>query len=916
MIEYENQHVRLAIDDAGRCHSLVDLRSGLNLAVGAPCAWIEQCGTRHPVSAATRDSERVHLAFGTTGVEATLAVVPRPGYMVLEVLGVDGPAVSELGFLDVPLHEAGEADPSFAACALALDLQTRVPDLPGLSRHLRASCFARFGLRGARAALIACPRAHLRPMLQEVVANELRLPYSPIGGPWAMDQPRNAGSYLFDFAGVTVAEVDEWIRLLRRLGFDQLDFHGGRSFRFGDCRPDPERYPGGFADLRAVVERLHAAGMQAGLHTYAFFIDKSCPWVTPVPDPRLAKDATLTLAAPLSAGGTDVLVRESTAGMSAVTGFFVRNSATLQIEDELITYAAVRQAPPYGFTGCQRGACGTRAAAHAPGAAVHHLKECFGLFVPDPHTTLLAEVAAHTAAAFNECGFDMMYLDALDGEDVLGGAEDGWHYGSQFVFELWRRLQRPALMEMSTFHHHLWYVRSRMGAWDHPRRSHKRFIDLHCAANESCRRMFLPANLGWWAVKTWDGANGEPTFADDIEYLCAKALGTGSGLSLMGIEPGNVERIPALPRLAAILREWETLRRAGTVPEALRARLAQPGAEFTLVHAADGTPMFRPVQYARHRVECLESWSNEWTVNHPWPAQAAALRIEALLGAGPYGAVDNPVLADFAAPEDFTRRAAAGEVSVELARVGESWTNGNPAVAGAACGRLEAHSGRPSRTGAWAQIGKALDPPLDLRSHAGLGVWIRGDGNGEVLNFQLRSPEHLSPAIGDHYVVIDFEGWRYFELIEPEGERYADYEWPYGSPYSIYRENVDMGSVGSLDLWLNALPPAAAVTCCLGPIQALPVRELALRDPAVRIGERQVTFPVELRTGCYLEFEPPSAFRVYGPHGELLEEGTAAGEVPMLAPGANPVHFGCTVAPGVRPRARVTVIGRGEPLCG
>ena len=38
--------------------------------------------------------------------------------------------------------------------------------------------------------------------------------------------------------------------------------------------------------------RINAAGISAGLHTYAFFIAKDCPWVTPVPDRRLASDAT------------------------------------------------------------------------------------------------------------------------------------------------------------------------------------------------------------------------------------------------------------------------------------------------------------------------------------------------------------------------------------------------------------------------------------------------------------------------------------------------------------------------------------------------------------------------------------------------------------------------------------------------
>jgi hypothetical protein len=279
--------------------------------------------------------------------------------------------------------------------------------------------------------------------------------------------------------------------------------------------------------------------------------------VTPAPDPRLGKDATFTLAAPLGAKDTSVRVAESTEGMSAITGFFVRNSVTLQVDDELITYTGVCNEPP-GFAGCQRGAWGTRPAAHAAGTRAHHLKECFGLFVPDGDSTLLSEVAAKTAEAFNTCGFDMIYLDALDGEDILGGAENAWHYGSKFVFEIWKRLDHPALMEMSTFHHHLWTVRSRLGAWDHPTRSHKRFIDIHCAANEENRRMFLPGQLGWWAVKTWSGGQGEPTFSDDIEYLCCKALATDTGLSLMGVDPENITQAPALPRSSNNMRTCAT----------------------------------------------------------------------------------------------------------------------------------------------------------------------------------------------------------------------------------------------------------------------------------------------------------------------------------------------------------------------
>ena len=49
-------------------------------------------------------------------------------------------------------------------------------------------------------------------MLKEVVRNE-DLPYSPLGGPWALDVQENRGSYLFTF--VTEKNVDEWTRLAK-----------------------------------------------------------------------------------------------------------------------------------------------------------------------------------------------------------------------------------------------------------------------------------------------------------------------------------------------------------------------------------------------------------------------------------------------------------------------------------------------------------------------------------------------------------------------------------------------------------------------------------------------------------------------------------------------------------------------------
>ncbi|MFA6562538.1 MAG: hypothetical protein WCV00_11580 [Verrucomicrobiia bacterium] len=908
-IVIKNDYAEFAIGGDGNSMRFADRRAGVNYCdpkAKAPFARVKKGGKEFGATAVTYERGVLTARFGEAGVTAAIKVTTKGHYFVFEVKELQGDGVEEFAFVDLPLTLKGQPDEPFAACALALNLQTNVRELPGPNRRLRASCYPRFGFAGAKVALVACPQKSLRAVMKEVVSAAPELPRSRIGGPWALDSINNYGSYLFNSSDMSEEKVDNWIRLAQSLGITQIDFHGGQSFRFGDCHPNPKTYPRGRASFKAVIDKLHKAGILAGLHTYAFFMAKNCPWVTPVPDPRLGKDATFTLAAPLEAAATAVPVEESTEKMSNVTGFFVRNSVTLQVDDELITYSDVLREPPYGFTKCKRGAHGTRVAAHAKGAKVHHLRECFGLFVPDGDSTLLTDVAAKTAEMFNECGFDMIYLDALDGEDVIAGAANGWHYGSKFTFEICKRLKRPAIMEMSTFHHHLWFVRARMGAWDHPTRSHKKFIDIHCAGNESCRRMFLPAHLGWWAFKTWTGPQGEPTFADDIEYLCAKALANDCGLSVMGITPENAPKTPALPRLAAIVKRYEELRRAKCFSKTVKEKLRVPGDEFTLVEQPKGKPQFCRVQYDKHKVLGLDGWSNEWKTTNKFSRQPLQLRIEALMSAGPYDAPGNITLADFADTSGFAKRVPNPAISAKLEPSSQC------VKVGKVSGCYTAASKMTTRQGAWSNVGKTFSPPANLTGHEALGVWVHGDGKGEVLNLQLKSPSHLSHADGDHYITVDFTGWRYFELVEPEGQRHADYTWPYGGIYSIYRESIRPASIESLNLYFNNLPPKETATCYLSPVRALPTLKAKLRNPSVTLGGKTITFPVEIESGQYLEFRSPSDCKLYGPTGEVLGDVTPQGDAPVLEPGDSQLRFTCEPPAGLSPRAHVSVISHGE----
>ena len=929
-IELENEYVKYVIAADGSNSGFVDRKSGTDYCdhKGATkFARLRKTGKQYGATQATYADGKLQVLFGESGVTAVIRVAIEKRYLTFELLSVSDAAVEEVVFVDVPLSVAGSLADKFQACTLALSIQTDINDLPGPSRHLLASCFPRPGFVGAKAAILGCPQGELRNVIKDVVRANRDLPQTDRGGPWALDAGANRGSYLIDYPGsISETNVDKWIAAARGIGAKQIDFHTGHTLRFGDYEPDPTVYPKGFDSLKAVIDKLHVAGIAAGLHTYAFFVAKDSKWVTPVPDKRLGKDASFTLATALGETNQTVVVEETTKDMSALTGFQVRNSVTVQIDDELITYDGISKEPPYAFTGCQRGACGTKVTNHEPGAKVHHLKECFGLFTPDGDSTMFEEVAVRTAEVYNKCGFDMIYLDALDGTDILGRWPNSYkYYATKFVHTLCHSMKRPAIMEMSTFNHDLWFARSRIGAWDAPSKGYKRFIDQHFLDNKSSQQFFLPANLGWWCVFDWSPKDRIRTFSDDLEYIMCKAIAGDHSLSwLMGFDPESFEKSYNARRLGALVNQYEELRLANYFSPSVREKLGASDSDFTLEKTAGGQWRFRPVKYQTHKVLGVDGRSDQWKVENKFRKQPLKVRIEALLSLAPYEG-NGEVVATFDSTNEFSLKQAAEGVTSRLQTVS------TPIKAGAASGCLSARSDKTNTLCAWAMSGKTFSKPVNLLEK-GFGVWIHGDGKGEVLNFQWRAPEHISAGLSEHYAVIDFTGWRYFEFVEPDSERLMDYGWPYfytnpdkdfGGVDGIKRLNrvaatfwVDYGRLDSLRLWYNNLPKGERVECYLSPVKALRHVRVELVNPSIKIGGHTITFPTSLPSGSYLEFRSLTECKVYDAKGELMGDIKPQGDVPQLEAGNNVVQFACKVAEGVSARANVTIISQDDQYVG
>jgi len=911
-IVIDNAHMRYTISAEGKNLGFVGRATGIDyLKRDTPsvCALVRCNGVEYPATSAFLANGRLTLEFDKADAKAVLHVEARDSYIYLAVESVSGDSVESLVFLNVPLTLHGRPDEPFGACALSLNLSTRVNQLPVLQTRLQASCYTKFGMEGAKAAIVAMPTERMLGALKQVLTDADEMPHCTVAGPWAHGIPFNHGSYLFNFGSLTESNVDEWIAMAKRLGVTQIDHHGGsKFFRFGDFTLNPAGWPDGWNTYRGIVKRLHDAKIGSIFHTYAFFIDKQSKYVSPVPDKRLDAFRAFTLTEDINADATEFMVNESTEGMSTITGFFEHNSIILHIEDELVTFGAASQEPPWRFTKVQRGALGTKPAAHRKGTKARHLKECFGLLVPDPESSLYEEVAKNHADIVNSCDFDGIYLDAIDGSSILRGADECWYWADKFVLEIQKHLKKPVGMEMSAMWHHFWQFRTRWQTWDYPQRGHKRFIDIHAASVNG--GLLLPLHLGWWNFQHFNPPQVEPTYPDVMEYLGAKLIGWDAGISLTGaIDRARLDGIPLFRRGVDVLRRCEQLRRGNAFAETIKAKLREPGKEFSLFHDDSGKWRFRPAHYDAHIASCSEPWSLSWTATNPFNEQLTKFRLEALMSAGSYDDVNNVILADLSDPNQFTGppRTASG-VTALLAK----GPNGSEQA-----GIFTATSSdKVPPNAAWARVDRKFAPNLDLKDHQAIGVWIEGDGKGQIIAIRLESPRHISyGAVADRYINVDFTGRRIFTLVETESARWSDYVWNDGKwLYNVYRETINFGAIESLSLWYNNLPKGQTVKCAIGPIKALPMLTCTVKNPTLMINGKMLTLPVEMQSGSYIEFRTGEDCILYGPKGEVVTEVTPHGTIPVFSAGENQIRFSCNTVDGPAPRVKLTVVSYGKPL--
>ncbi|NMA08887.1 MAG: hypothetical protein GX929_07235, partial [Clostridiales bacterium] len=527
------------------------------------------------------DTRAFTVRFSDTS-EADFTCDARDTALVMTLRAVR-PGTPEMPALVRFTRMALRIDADTACVVMPLNPETRSLALPGAAPLHEVNAQQRIGFAGASCAVFIDTWENIRPRMQEVTRTLTeRIPWLPCAGAFAQDAPDMQGSYMMVYGSYLPGSLrpdnlDRWIQMLRDIGLTQVDFHGAedKNFTFGAYEPNRDIYPEGRKSLAEVTRKLRDNGIASIFHTYSSQISPGSPLVTPVPDPRLGYNRVFTLDADVDADADAFPIAESTADVSLVHTGHYNSSRYVVWDNEIIEFTALGDRT---LEKCVRGMFGTKPAAHTKYTKGRNLKRMYNIFLPDAGGTLYRQTAANMAECAEACGFTAFYFDALEAVSALEGREYTDYYSTDFAYRVASHLHKPAGMEMSHMNANIWYVRSRMGAWDRPSCAQKKFLERHAEGGAIAQRLCtLPQNLGWW----YFGQNvpGVPATTDRVttdvyETMGRLAAAYNFSMSFQGLTDTAYFESDDLPRFASMVKRWETLRLSGTLTAQQRKRLA------------------------------------------------------------------------------------------------------------------------------------------------------------------------------------------------------------------------------------------------------------------------------------------------------------------------------------------------------
>jgi hypothetical protein len=432
--------------------------------------------------------------------------------------------------------------------------------------------FSDRGISGSKIALFGCP---VEKTLETIGAIEVAegLPHPEINGVWGKESKEASAAYLI--MGFGEKDIDQALAITKKAGLKYL-YHPGPFEYWGHFKLKETSFPDGTESMKRCVEKAKKEGVMLGVHTLSNFITANDPYVTPLPDKRLAKVGSSHLSQALDNISTEIFIGSP----DFFNQYKNNNLRTVMVGTELIRYRSVSEDFPWKLLDCQRGAWGTKITNHKKGEEISMLADhAYKVFLTD--AALSMEVAGNIADLFNKTGLRQISFDGLEGNRSTGMGNYGEIlFTTTWFNELSDEIKQHYIADASRTSHYFWHIYTRMN-WGEPwyagfRESQ---TEYRMKNQKYFKRNLMPGMLGWFSLTPG-------TSVEDIEWMLARsaAYDAGYGFSTSYktlAENGNAEKILQL------LGEWEKARMSGAFTKAQKERMKDIKNEFTLKTLGD-----------------------------------------------------------------------------------------------------------------------------------------------------------------------------------------------------------------------------------------------------------------------------------------------------------------------------------------
>ncbi len=842
IIYFENEHIKVAINKKGGVLSeVINKANGENVLASSTTPWFTYLlnSSNAPVQPKTVEI-----------VDGRLKVVYKNDFTAYFVIDVKenyfsvtldtGLPSSVLGIVlcHLPTNAFWELDnpEAFAISAIPMTTTVNIDYYPGGSSKIaKGSTYSYLGVTtlGAKVGVafsrMTEHRAHLKCIADDINPNEGIT--STHGGAYAYDNPDIYYDYVITGRDLNASNAEQTAKLCKEYSVEQLDIHkSGQTFIQGDfnfvcARTSTEKLTNKFIDGETFKKRIGSKfieeGVQLSLHTYSSVVNAEAHSVLSVPQYQqdiVKAPTTWTVRGSMSKGRTNIKTYEDASNFEAGSENIPYNTPGTKyvlIDEEIIL---VQQGTSSGFLNVKRGQCGTTATTHEDGAKIYQLYGWYNGFQPKPLSSLFYKVAELTAKAYNDGGFEMIYLDGLESfaRDLFSNSNIRYYAYAEFVRTVVSNCEKDPLIEFSTMQPCLWSARARGGAIDYARRAYKNQKTLHLDRQKQYLDYFYTATVGWFsycpdAAERYKDTGVRTLHRDDMDHMGSLALAYNFGtvcdsFSIVGMNDKS-RRAPNFMYYGLYTR----LREGNYFSPEVKQAILEGEYEYKIIKLDDGSWAFREMSYARGKIFDLNTPAlSSGKVSNPFDKQTPFIRIEQKYSTE--GKDDDKVLVF-----------AFDESKNATDYMGTHKTN------------------------------------VNIEGKIALKLRVYGNGSStDAILISLSSPSSLvESGRYDYFVPLNFDGWKEIVLVEANNEDYDGYSFSTisygGTPHNLsYRNKLAYSQVVNVQVSLCGSCSGAK----LGSLYAYTPADSFVKNPSVTVGDSTITFNTELHSSEYIEYYP------------------------------------------------------------